>query len=154
MAENLLVESPDFDEIEKKAGLATRNAIFLLWSVTNQEISLRRKTVRDAKQTFEVKIENAAPGSQQDNFDTDRATVYYFTGGVAFNLTGLRNGVEGAMKFLFNTGSATVTIKHASGSSDAANQILTSTAADKTLVTNSAMLLIYINARWREFKIL
>lgn len=152
MAENLVIEAPDFDEIEKKGGRATRDGINLLWSVLNEEIRVRRTTVRDAKQTLETKIDSSAPGAQQDNFDTTRSSIYYFTGAVAFNLTGIRNGVEGTFKFLHNTGAATVTIKYNSASSDATNRILTSTAADKALVTDQSILLLYINQRWREFK--
>ena len=150
MSENLVITSPDFDEIEKKAGAATRDAVNLLWSVLNKEISLRRQTVRDAKQTLEVKTLNAAPTSQQDNFNTDRATIYYFTGSTNFNFTGIRNGIEGALVLLHNIGTATITIKNASGSSDAANQILTVTGADKSLTTSKSILLAYINSRWRE----
>lgn len=151
MSENLVIESPDFDEIEKKSGRATRDAITLLWTVLNQEIMLRRKTVRDAKQTFEVKIGTSAPGAGQDNFDTERSTIWYFTGAVAFNLTGIRNGVEGAIVILHNTGAATVTLKH-NVTSDLPNRLLMSTAADKALTTNQSTMFLYLNARWREFK--
>lgn len=154
MSDNLVIESPDFDAIEKKAGYATRNAVTLLWEVLNQEIKLRRQTVRDAKQTFETKITSAAPTVQQDNFDTDRSTIYYFTGAGAWTLTGLRNGVEGAMKFLHNTGAGTVTIANNSASSDLSNRLLTSTGANKSLTTDLSILFLYINSRWREFKIL
>lgn len=150
MSDQLVIESPQFDEIEKKAGRATRDAVNLLWTVLNQEVSLRRQTVRDAKQTLEVRALNSAPTTQQDNFDTDRATVYYFNSGSAFNLTGIRNGIEGALKLLHNIGSATVTIKHNSGSSDSGNVILTITAADKSLTTGKSLLLAYLNGKWRE----
>lgn len=151
MSENLVIESPDFPEIEKKAGGATRDAVNLLWSVLNQEILLRRKTVRDAKNTLEVKISNAAPVANQDNFDSDRSSIYYFTGSTNFNLTGLRNGVEGSIVFLHNIGTATITLVH-NATSDAANRLLLSTAANKSLTTNTSTLFLYINSRWREFK--
>jgi hypothetical protein len=51
---------------------------------------------------------------------------------------------------LHNTGTATITIKNASASSDATNQILTVTGADKSLTTGKSLLLAYINSRWRE----
>jgi hypothetical protein len=151
MSENLSISSPDFDLIEKEAGVATRNAVNTLWFSLNQEISLRRKTVRDAKQTLEVKASNAAPTTNQDNFDTDRSTIYYFTGSTNFNLTGIRNGVEGAIIVLHNIGTATITIKH-NVTSDASNRLLTSTSADKSLTTNQSIMFMYLNTRWREYK--
>lgn len=150
MAEQLVIESPQFDEIEKKAGRATRDAVNLLWSVLNQEITTRRQTIRDAKQTLEVKALNSSPAAQQDNFDTDRATIYYFNSAGGWNLTGIRNGVEGAIKILHNIGAGTVTIKHNSGSSDSGNVILTVTGADKSLTTSKSVILAYLNGKWRE----
>lgn len=152
MAENLVIEAPDFAEIEKKAGRASRDAINLLWSVLNQEIITRRKTVRDAKDTLETKISNAAPTVQQDNFNTERSTVYFFTGAVNFTLTGIRNGVEGAILFIHNIGAATVTLANNSGASDAANRMILSTGANKSLLTDTSTCFLYINGRWREFK--
>lgn len=151
MSENLVIEAPEFEEIEKKAGAATRNAINLLWTVLNEEIKLRRKTVRDAKETLEVKVKTDLLAANQDNYDTERATIIYFTGAAAFNLTGLRNGVEGAFKILHNTGAGTITIKN-SVTSDAANQFVTSTGADKALTTNQSIAFAYLNSRWREYK--
>ena len=43
MAENLVIESPDFDEIRKETGTATEDAIRLLWFALNNEIKLRQK---------------------------------------------------------------------------------------------------------------
>lgn len=152
MSENLVIESPDFDEIEKKAGRATRDAVTLLWTVMNEEIRTRRKAVRTSKETLEVRILTSAPGSQQDNFDTDRATIWYFTGSTNFTLTGIRNGSEGNIKFFHNTGTATITIANNSGSSDATNRLLTSTAANKSLTQDQSIAFMYINSRWREYK--
>lgn len=150
MAENLVIESPDFDAIGNKAGQATRDAINLLWSVLNQEVLTRRKAVRDAKQTLEVLPLATPVTTSQNNFDTERATIVYFTGASALNLTGIRNGIEGALKLIHVTGAGTITIKNASGSSDASNMILTSTGADKAVATGKSILLAYLNSRWRE----
>ena len=42
MAENLVIESPDFDEIRKESGTSTEDAIRLLWFALNGEIKQRR----------------------------------------------------------------------------------------------------------------
>lgn len=42
MADNLVIESPDFDQIREEAGYGTEDAVRLLWYTLNQEISDRR----------------------------------------------------------------------------------------------------------------
>lgn len=42
MAGNLVIESPDFDEIRKESGASTEDAIKLLWYALNNEIKLRQ----------------------------------------------------------------------------------------------------------------
>lgn len=43
MAEQLVIESPDFDQIRKDAGTTVEDSIRLLWFTLNDEISKRRK---------------------------------------------------------------------------------------------------------------
>lgn len=43
MAVNLVIESPDFDEIRAETGASTEDAIKLLWYALNNEIKLRQK---------------------------------------------------------------------------------------------------------------
>lgn len=43
MSEQLVIESPDFDQIRKESGTASENAIRLLWYSLNREISDRRQ---------------------------------------------------------------------------------------------------------------
>lgn len=43
MADNLVIESPDFDQIRKETGTATEDAVRLLWFALNNEIKLRQK---------------------------------------------------------------------------------------------------------------
>lgn len=43
MAEQLVIESPDFDQIRKDAGVTVEDSIRLLWFTLNDEISKRRK---------------------------------------------------------------------------------------------------------------
>jgi len=51
MAYNLSIESPDFDRIRKGDDKATENAVRLLWFVLNDEISRRRRGIREASQS-------------------------------------------------------------------------------------------------------
>lgn len=46
MSDNLVIESPDFDQIIKESGDFTSDAIKLLWYSLNNEILLRRKLGR------------------------------------------------------------------------------------------------------------
>ena len=150
MATQNVIESPDFDQIEKDAKRATRDAITLLWSVLNEEIKTRRQTVKDAKDTYAAKTLNIdAGGVNQDNFDTAKSTIYYFTGAGAFNLTGIRNGIEGKIILLYDTGAGTVTIKNASASSVAANRFATDTGNDLSLSTAKMAIALYLNSLWR-----
>jgi hypothetical protein len=150
VAENLVIESPEFDEIEHEAGSSTRNAVYLLWAALNNEIAVRRRTVRDAKEVDEGKLLSLAPTAQQDNLDTQRSTIVLFTGASNFSLTGIRNGIEGQRLVLFNVGTATITLEEAHASSDVSNRLALDTGADKTLGQNAAITLLYLNSKWRE----
>lgn len=150
MADNLVIESLDFDEIEDEAGSTTRNAVYLLWLALNNEIALRRKTVKDAKDVDEGKVFSIAPTARVDNLDTERSTVVQFTGTTNFSLTGIRNGVEGQRLVLFNNNTATITLEQDDANSFAENRMLFDTGADKTLAQNAATMLIYLASRWRE----
>jgi hypothetical protein len=151
MADNLSVESPEFDRIRKETGNATEDAIKLLWYALNSEIDLRRQTVRIAKDTDSGKVLAYAPGASMDNFDTQGATTVYFIGGSAQNLTGVRNGVEGRRVMFHNLQAGTITVKN-SATSDAANQFVTSSGGDKSMTTGTSFFSTYINGKWREFK--
>lgn len=150
MAENLSVESPDFDKIRKEAGLETESAIKLLWFVLNQEIRDRRIGVRQAQEQRVGKVLQSAPTTQQNNFDAKGAWVVEFTGSTNFTLTGIRNGVPGRFLVLHNTGSATITVADDSASSDAANRIISNDSANISLAANETLLLQYLSSRWRE----
>jgi hypothetical protein len=151
MSERLIIELPNFDDVERETGTETRNALTLIWSILNQELLLRVRTVNEAKDTLRVKVLSSAPASDQHNFDTDRATICYFTGSTGIDLTGIRNGTEGAILILHTTGSGTITLKDQSGSSSADNQIITSTGGNRAMATDKSAILLYLNAKWREF---
>jgi hypothetical protein len=153
MAENLSIESPDFGRIKKDAGRATEDAIRLLWFVQNDEIAQRRRGVRAARDRYRPKLLTLAPTAQQDDLETEGAGIIYFTGSTNFSLTGLRAIEEGDVVILVNLGSATITVENEHAGSDAQNRIVMAAGADKTLATNKAIILAYLNTRFRELSL-
>lgn len=150
MSENQTIASPDFDRIKKEAGSATRDAVVLLWEVGNNEAAERRRGVRRAQETSERKVLSDAPTTAQDNYDAMDATVVLFTGGSAFNLTGIRNGTTGRKVEIVNLGTGTVTVKYNSGSSDLGNRFDMASAADVAVTTGKCFLARYLNGYWRQ----
>src|SRR3990167_10348040 len=152
MATNLSVESPDFDEIRKERGIITSNAVKLLWEVLNYEIGQRRIGVRTAKQLLQGRAVADATTASENNLDLEGALVWWYNTSSSVNLTGIRNGAEGRVIFLHNVGSGTISILHASASSDAANRFVNEGSATVSLTTNKSAIYMYINARWRELR--
>lgn len=149
MSENLSVESPDFDRIKKESGIATRDAVNLLWSVLNSEVRTRSQTVQRAQNRVSPKVQTDAPTTTQNNADPGDSGTLLFTGGTAFNLTGLRNGLDGRRVKIHNLGTGTITIKYESASSDALNRFDTVTAGDLSVTTGKTADVEYLNGRWR-----
>lgn len=154
MADNLVIESPDFERIKKESGFATSDAMRLLWFALNNEIAERRTTTRDAKDVDEGRVKSDAPTTQQNDYDSGRVTTVYFTGASAWTLTGLRNGLEGRRIELHNIGAGNVTLANNSASSQTTNRLLMSTGANKILVTDTSTIFTYLSGRWRELKLL
>lgn len=153
MAEQKAVESPDYDMIEKQSGYAVKDAVKLLYDVLNQEISNRRVTVREAKNKLEGAVTQELASASVNNYDaTDRQTVW-FSNNAAFNVTGIRNGIDGRMLVFVNLGTGDKTFKHLSGSSDTANQIFLAGAADKAVAQHKSLVLQYLNGKWRELSL-
>lgn len=150
MAENLTIESPAFDEIQKEAGRVTRDAIQLLWYVANNEAAERRRGVRKAQEQSIRKVKSDAPSAQQDNYDAEGAGILLFTGADAFDLTGIRNGVTGETIVLHSLGAGVVTIKHADTDSDDVNRFDTAADADVTIATGETVIVRYLDSRWRQ----
>jgi hypothetical protein len=153
VAENLSIESPDFEAIRKEAGITTSDAVQLLWEVLNYEIAQRRKTVRDAKEVDEGKVSVYAQTANTDNYDDQRASIIEFTGSASINFTGIRNGIEGRRITLHNIGTGTITLKH-NTTSDSANRLFNDTGADKSLTQNSSIVYLYLNGSWKELNLL
>ena len=153
MAENLTIESPDFDKIRKEAGVETERAFRNLYYASNFEASIRRKQMNDVRNTLEGKVKSDNPGAQQDNYDTERALILLLTGTVNRTFTGFRNGYEGRIIFVFNTGSATYTFADESASSDEANRFQLSSGGNETRAQDTGIVFLYLSSRWRELTI-
>lgn len=150
MAEQLSIEAPEFDRIQKESGPATRDGVQLLWSVANEEARQRRRGVRLAQEMQRQKVLDIAPTTQQDNLDWDGSGVVLFTGSTSVNLTGLRNGVQGVTVVLHNLGTGTITAKHESASSEASNRLDTDGDTDVSITTGKTIIVRYLNGRWRQ----
>ena len=61
----------------------------------------------------------------------------------AFNISGITNGERGRIMFLRNTTSQAMTINNESGSSDAANRIVTQSGADYVSTGGGSVVLVY-----------
>lgn len=150
MGSQLTIESPNFDRIRKGDGVAIENAIRLLWFVANDAADIERRETQYSRNSANYATLTLAPTTNQDNLDMKGAGTVLFVTSTAVNLTGVRNGVQGAFRILANLGSATITIQHENAGSDASNRISMAGAADKSLATSKFMLLHYLNSRWRE----
>lgn len=149
MTQNLQIEAPAFDRIEKLDPHAIRDAFNTLWYVLNNEISVRTQTVQRAQNRISPKVLTAAPTIAQHNYDPGDCGVLEFTGSTAFNLTGIRNPLDGRILVLHNLGTGTITLKFESASSDAPNRFDTVTGADKLVTTGQSAFLCDLNGRWR-----
>ena len=148
---NFTIASPDFDRIKAGNRVALVDAIRLLWFVLNEEAATRRVGVRQAAERSIRKTLTDAPTSNQNNYPTAGAAIIYFTGSTSFNLTGLlSSGQTGERITLHNEGSGTITLKHASASSDPLNRLSTASGGDVSLTTGKTVILHYLGSLWRE----
>lgn len=153
MAENLSIESPDFDRIRNGDPRATEDAIRLLWFVANNNERLRRAGDRRNRERLNLKVLPLAPTGNLNNVDTEGAGLVVYTGADARTITGYRApSDDGACLLILVTGAGTITHSHQSGSSDTPNRMVFTDAADEAVTTNRALFLAYQNARWREMK--
>lgn len=153
MPSQLTIESPDFDKVRKESGRATEDAIRLLWLVANDEARDRRNGVREAIERWEKKYIILAPTVNQNDLDTQNATIIRFDGASAVNVTGFKARVEGTIILVSVLGSATITLMHSNAGSEARNRILFQAAADKAVATNRDVFLKYLSSRWREISL-
>lgn len=153
--ENLTLQSPQFDQITKESGVATRDAVKLLWTALNFEMAQRRRSITVTQDRIAPKVFSEGPSASQNNYDLAGASILLLTGSSAVNITGIKAPSTGEAQVLIvhNVGSGTITIKHNSGSSDAENRIRTQSAADVAIATDKSMILLYLNSLWRELKL-
>jgi len=149
MAENLVIESPDFDRIEAGDPRATRDGIFLLWAVLNDEVKKRIRQIREAKNLTDGGVQQVAFTVDQHNYDPGKGRVILSTGATAITISGLAEGTDGRLIVVHVVGSGTITLADDSASSFAENRLLTSTGADVALATDQTAALQYLNSRWR-----
>jgi hypothetical protein len=151
VANNLTVESPNFEKIVKEAGQNTSDAIALLWSALNDTRKTERMDFRRAKDMIAPKVLILEPSASVDDRDTEKSSVVVFQGASSQNLTGFRAPETGECRVLIVSviGAGTITVKH-DVTSEAQNRISTTSGADVTLATGSGIILAYLGSKWRE----
>lgn len=148
---NLTIESPNTEKITKEAGQFTADAVGVLWAALNDTRASQRRGERLAREMVAPKVISLAPGASVDDLDTQGASVIYFTGSTAVNLTGFRAPETGQTRvlFIYIGGTGTITVKNQL-TSEAANRIQTSTNADVARTQYQGLVLVYLGSRWCE----
>lgn len=154
MAENLSIESPDFDRIRKGNPHAIEDAIKLLWFVANDEAKRRRSGDRQIAARLSPQVLSLAPAANQNNVDTQGCGVIIYTGAASVNITGYRApGFDGAVLIIHVTGAGTISHTNQDANSDAGNRFVNNGAATVAVGTNQSVVYTYLNARWREMSL-
>jgi fibronectin-binding autotransporter adhesin len=78
-----------------------------------------------------------------NNVDFGTGALFRLTGASAQTITGIAGGVDGRMITLVNAASQSATIANNSGSSSAANRIITGTGTNMTLAAGASINLVY-----------
>lgn len=151
MSNNLSIEAPNFDKIDKEAGQYTASAISTLWAALNDT----RKTERlhyliISNEEFVGSLEQA-PSASLDNLDMRGFSLLLFTGSSAQNFTGIVAPETGRVKVVMVkvVGSATITVKN-NATSLAANRIALANGADYSMTTGKGLVLAYVNSLYQE----
>lgn len=152
MANQFTIEAPEFEHIYRETGTATRDGITTLWRVANDEAATRRSAVREAIERMCPKEIILSPAANQNNLDTEFATVLRFDGAAGVDLTGLQARVEPTILYVVVLGAGTITLRNESASSVARNRILTNSGGSLAVTTGLTVMLMYLNTRWREVK--
>ncbi len=150
MAENLTVESPDFDRIKKESGPATRDAVQLLWFVANGEGAERRRGVRAAQEESLRKVKSDAPTDTMNDYDTEGSPVIVLIASTPIALTGIRNGIQGLHRTFHNLGTADIVAVHENDLSEALNRLDLRADANVSIATGQCISFRYLNSRWRQ----
>lgn len=155
MSTNNAIEGVDLDTIRQEAGVSTRNAINLLYQALNAEIIERRKAVRRAQNLLAPKVLSLAPTVNQNNLDLEGSSIVLFTGATAVSITGFRAPSTNESRIVIAQviGAGTITISHASGSSDAENRVRNAALANLAIATDKTAMYLYLNSLWRQFSL-
>jgi len=94
---------------------------------------------------------NSQITADQNNYAIGAGTFFRLTSDAARTLTGLTGGFDGKQLIIVNVGSQNILLADQSGSSTAANRIITGTGATVTISPDQIAVLIYdaTTARWR-----
>lgn len=138
-----MITTPNFDAV----GF---NSLYLALS---QEAQDRDAAVRIAKDRIEPKLLISAATGTANNFDLAGASIVYFNGASALDITGFRAPDPGKARVLwiYNASSGNITIKPANAGSATANQIIGPMAStiDYIMPPGGAVQFAYLNQRWR-----
>jgi hypothetical protein len=150
VANNLSIESPNFDRINKESGQFTSDAISLLWTALNDTRATERRDFRRVSERLAPKVLQVAAAASVDNLDSEGASTILFTSGTQ-NFTGIRTPETGeaAIVIVHNAGAGTITIKH-NVTSETQNRFIAASGADVALATNQAMIFQYLSGNWKE----
>lgn len=151
MANNLTIESPNFEKIEKESGQFTADAIALLWAALNDTRKVERIDFRLARDLIAPKVLTIAPTASVDNLDLQDSSVVSFTGSSSVNFTGMRAPETGRTRvvLVYVSGSGTITAKD-EATSETQNQLFNTSGGDVTLATGAGIIYVYLQGRWRE----
>lgn len=151
MANNLTIESPNFEKISSEAGQFTSDAISLLWAALNDTRSVERRDFRRVSERMEPKVLTLAPSASVDNLDLQGASILHFTGANNVNFTGMRAPETGYSRVVLvqSGGSGTITAKH-NVTSEMANQLTNATGLDYSMTTGKGIIYAYLSSKWRE----
>lgn len=151
MANNLSIEAPNFEKIEKEAGPFTSTAVSTLWAAYNDTRKTERLHFAIASSELFCGLLVKSAAASVDNLDMRGYDFLQFTGASAQNFTGIVAPETGKTKLVFVkvTGAGTITAKHGV-TSEVANRLALGGAVDFVMTTGKGLVLGYVNSLWQE----
>jgi hypothetical protein len=151
MGNNLSIESPNFEKIDKEAGQFTSSAVATLWAALNEVLKSDRTHFTIVQQELFVNPNILSAAASVDNLDMRGFSALQFTGGSAQNFTGMVAPEFNKVKIIYIkvTGTGTITAKH-NVTSLATNRLSLATGADFAMTTGKGLIVGYMNTLWVE----
>ena len=151
MGNNLSIEAPNLDKIEKEAGQWTATAINTLWASYNDTRKVERGHFLIASSEVFVNPLSVSAAASVDNLDMRGFGLLLFTGAGAQNWTGIVAPETGRVKLVYAkvVGAGTITAKN-NATSLAANRLALANAVDFSMTTGKGLILAYVNSFWQE----